>query len=84
MSYRLCKKTIVSTIYYGYLGPPLERFIDCGDLHKGFARIYCHGCGYGYILVFSCKIRYFCPSCHQERMLAYGDWVEDEVPDAVS
>ena len=57
----------------------LERFVDCGDLHKGFARIYCDGCGHDYLLAFSCKTRYFCPSCHQKRMLAYGDWVEAEV-----
>jgi len=57
----------------------LDRFIDCGDLHKGFARIYCDTCGHDYLLAFSCKTRYFCPSCHQKRMLAYGDWVEDEV-----
>ena len=23
-----------------------------------------------------CKTRYFCPSCHQKRVLAYGEWVE--------
>ncbi|WP_177419309.1 transposase zinc-binding domain-containing protein [endosymbiont of Lamellibrachia barhami] len=57
----------------------LARFVDCGDLHKGFARIYCDGCGHDYLLAFSCKTRYFCPSCHQKRMLAYGEWVEDEV-----
>ena len=57
----------------------LDRFIDCGDLHKGFARIYCDECGHDYLLAFSCKTRYFCPSCHQKRMLAYGDWVEQEV-----
>ncbi len=57
----------------------LSRFIDCGDLHKGFARIYCDDCGHDYLLAFSCKRRYFCPSCHQKRMLAYGDWVEEEV-----
>lgn len=57
----------------------LDRFIDCGDLHKGFARIYCDDCGHDYLLAFSCKTRYFCPSCHQKRMLAYGDWVEEEV-----
>ncbi|MCP4992354.1 MAG: hypothetical protein GY934_01005, partial [Gammaproteobacteria bacterium] len=57
----------------------LNRFIDCGDLHKGFARIYCDDCGHDYLLAFSCKTRYFCPSCHQKRMLAYGDWVDEEV-----
>jgi hypothetical protein len=57
----------------------LDRFIDCGDLHKGFARIYCDDCGHDYLLAFSCKTRYFCPSCHQKRMLSYGDWVEEFV-----
>ncbi len=57
----------------------LERFLDCGDLHKGFARIHCDECGHEYLLAFSCKTRCFCPSCHQKRMLIYGEWVEEEV-----
>ncbi len=28
---------------------------------------------------FSCKARYFYPSCHQKRMLAFGEWVEANV-----
>lgn len=55
----------------------LERFLACGDLHKGFARIYCDQCGHDYLLAYSCKTRYFCPSCHQKRMLAYGEWLEE-------
>ena len=54
----------------------LERFLECGDLHCGFARIRCGGCGHNLLLAFSCKTRYFCPSCHQKRVLAYGEWVE--------
>jgi len=54
----------------------LERFLECGDLHCGFARIRCGGCGHDLLLAFSCKTRYFCPSCHQKRVLAYGEWVE--------
>ena len=27
----------------------------------------------------SCKTRYFCPNCHQKQMLAYGEWLEDNV-----
>ena len=57
----------------------LARFLDCGDLHQGFARVYCDNCGHDYLLAFSCKARYFCPSCHQKRMLAYGEWVEEHV-----
>jgi ribosomal protein S27E len=58
----------------------MERFIACGDPHHGFARIYCGGCGHDYLLAFSCKTRYFCPSCHQKRVLLYGEWVEENGP----
>ncbi|MBI1990234.1 MAG: transposase zinc-binding domain-containing protein [Betaproteobacteria bacterium] len=54
-------------------------FIACGDPHHGFARIYCDACGHDYLLAFSCKTRYFCPSCHQKRVLLYGEWVEENV-----
>ena len=54
----------------------LERFLECGDLHCGFARIRCGGCGHDLLLAFSCKTRYFCPSCYQKRVLAYGESVE--------
>ncbi|MGH8196279.1 MAG: transposase zinc-binding domain-containing protein [Woeseiaceae bacterium] len=57
----------------------LERFLACGDLHHGFARLYCDQCGRDHLLAYSCKTRYFCPSCHQKRMLAYAEWVEDHV-----
>ncbi|HEY5636504.1 MAG TPA: transposase [Burkholderiales bacterium] len=57
----------------------IERFLECGDPHHGFARIYCDRCRHTCILAFSCKARYFCPSCHQKRVLAYGEWVEANV-----
>jgi ribosomal protein S27E len=57
----------------------LERFLECGDPHHGFARIRCGGCGHDVLLAISCKTRYFCPSCHQKRVLAYGEWVESSV-----
>ena len=57
----------------------IDRFLKCGDPHHGFARIYCPKCRHDYLLAFSCKARYLCPSCHQKRVLAYGDWVEENV-----
>jgi len=33
----------------------IERFIECGDPHHGFARIYCDACGHDYLLAYSCK-----------------------------
>ena len=57
----------------------IKRFVECGDPHHGFARIYCETCGYDFLLAFSCKTRYFCPSCHQKRVLLYAEWVEESV-----
>ena len=57
----------------------IGRFLECGDPRHGFARIYSAQCRYACFLAFSCKARYFCPSCHQKRVLAYGDWVDANV-----
>jgi hypothetical protein len=55
-------------------------FIECGDPHHGFARVYCDAY---YLLAYSCKTRYFCPSCHQKRVLLYGEWLEENVLEPV-
>lgn len=57
----------------------IDRFVECGDPHFGFARVRCDTCGHDYLLSFSCKTRNFCPSCHQKRGLLYGEWVEENV-----
>ncbi len=57
----------------------LGRFLDCGDPHKGFARIHCDKCGNDLLLAFSCKTRGLCSSCHQKRVLIFAEWVEDEI-----
>jgi len=57
----------------------IERLLCCGDPHHGSARIYCDACGHDFLLAFSCKTHYFCPSCHQKRVLPYGEWVEESV-----
>ena len=64
-------------------GQVIERFLECGDPHHGFARIRCDTCGHDYLLAFSCKTRYFCPSCHQKRVLLYGEWVEEHLLEPV-
>jgi len=52
---------------YGPWHPVLEktvdRFLECGLLRHGFARLKCEGCPHQALLAFSCKTRYFCPSC---------------------
>jgi hypothetical protein len=59
----------------------VDRFLDCGDLRHGFARIRCENpdCGHEMLLAFSCHGRYFCPSCHAKRVAAFADWMAAEV-----
>lgn len=68
---------------YGFYRPVIqkvvEKFLDCGDLTRGFARVKCGQCQHEYLLAFSCKGRYFCPSCHQKRVLQSGEWVTEQV-----
>ena len=57
----------------------VEKFLGCGDLTKGFARVRCDSCRHECLPAFSCKGRYFCPSCNQKRVLQFGAWAADEV-----
>ena len=61
---------------YGYLRPivteVVNKFLDCGDLERGFARVRCDHCQHEYLLAFSCKGRWFCPSCHQKKVQLFG------------
>ena len=72
---------------YGFLRPYVKkviyRYLDCGILHNGFARVKCGECGHEYLLAFSCKRRHFCPSCHQKRVVEFGEWLCEEVLKAV-
>ena len=65
--------------FRSYVKEVMPRFLDCGDLQKGFARVRCHDCGYEYPLAFSCKRRHFCPSCYQKRVAEFGEWLCAEV-----
>ena len=62
-----------------YVTDVIRRYLDCGDLHFGFARVKCEDCGHEYLLAFSCKRRHFCPSCHQKRVVEFGEWLCEEV-----
>jgi hypothetical protein len=65
--------------YRPYVGQVMLRYLDCGDLKNGFSRVRCEECGHEYLLSFSCKRRHFCPSCHQKRVVEFGDWLCREV-----
>ncbi len=59
-------------IWRPHIRDVIYQYLDCGDLHHGFARVRCPDCKYEYILAFSCKQRHFCPSCHQKRVILFG------------
>jgi len=65
--------------YRPYLRSAIYRYLECGILRNGFARVRCADCGHEYLLAFSCKRRHFCPFCHQKRMGEFGEWVYGEV-----
>ena len=62
---------------YGFWRPyvmdVINRYLDCGDLHCGFARVKCYDCNHEILLPFSCKRRHFCPTCHQKRVVVFGE-----------
>jgi len=68
---------------YGFWRPyvmdVIYKYLGCGDLHQGFARVKCDECHHEYLLPFSCKRRYFCPSCHQKRVVEFGEFLYSEV-----
>jgi hypothetical protein len=72
---------------HGFLRPIInevvDKFLECGDLSKGFARIRCDDCAHEMLLSFSCKCRWFCPSCHQKKVQIFGEFVCEEVAFAV-
>ena len=55
------------------IGEVARKFLRCGDLHYGFARIRCGDCGHESFVPFSCQQRCLCPSCHQKRSLLAAD-----------
>lgn len=68
---------------YGFLRPIIpeivNKFLDCGDLERGFARVRCDHCQHEYLLAFSCKGRWFCPSCHQKKVQLFGALVTETI-----
>ncbi|MCK4604260.1 MAG: transposase zinc-binding domain-containing protein, partial [Deltaproteobacteria bacterium] len=44
-------------------------------MKEGFARVRCTNpdCRHEYLLAFSCKGRWFCPSCHSKKVIKFGE-----------
>ncbi|MBF5043284.1 MULTISPECIES: transposase [Myxococcaceae] len=47
-----------------YVQRDFTRYLDCGQLANGFARVRCEACGDELQVAFSCKGRGVCPSCN--------------------
>jgi hypothetical protein len=73
---------------YGFWRPVIARTVDkflaCGDLHEGFARIRCPRCRHEFFVAFSCRRRCLCPSCHQKRALVIAHHIARDVCGAVA
>jgi len=57
----------------------VQGFLRCGDLTDGFARVRCPDCHHEYLLAFSCRGRWFCPSCHAKKVILFGQHLRDNV-----
>ena len=68
---------------YGFFRPivreVVEKYLDCGNPRCGFARIRCPDCREERLVMFSCRTRGFCPSCHAKRVEQWGEWVRERL-----
>jgi transposase-like protein len=65
------------------IGQVIRKFLTCGDLHFGFARVRCPECRHEMFVPFSCRQRCLCPSCHQKRTLLSADTIANSICAAV-
>jgi hypothetical protein len=68
---------------YGFwrpiIGTVVLKFLECGDLKHGFARVRCPKCREEFLVPYSCRVRCFCPSCHEKRALEKAGWVAEHI-----
>ena len=61
---------------HGFYRPVISHvvcsYLLCGDLTQGGARVRCPDCHHEYLLAFSCRGRWFCPSCHTKKVVQFG------------
>ena len=55
------------------------RFLDCGLLEHGNARVRCRACRAEFLVAFRCKGRHFCPSCHARRLAEWSLWLDEHL-----
>lgn len=62
-----------------YVVQEFERYLECGILAYGFARVVCGDCGHTRLVAFACKSRSFCPSCVGRTMNETAAYLVDHV-----
>ncbi|MFM9079159.1 MAG: transposase [Opitutaceae bacterium] len=55
------------------------KFLDCGLLEHGFARVRCAACRAEFLVAFRCKGRGFCPSCQARRLAEWSLWLDEHL-----
>jgi len=72
---------------YGYWRPFVDeavaRYLDCGILENGFARVRCGACRAEFLVAFSCNGRGPCPSCAAKRAAAFAAYLREQVLEPV-
>jgi len=68
--------------YPRFVEREFRRYLECGSLGRGFARLRCRACGHERLLSFSCKGR-LCPSCQARRMHDVAFHLSEQVIPAV-
>ena len=63
--------------YPPFIERAFRRYLDCGLLCHGFARVRCEACGEEILVAFSCKGR-VCPSCLGRRMCDTAAYLVDQ------
>lgn len=68
---------------YGFYRPIISEvvraYMKCGDLKQGFVRVRCPDCHHEYLLAFSCRGRWFCPSCHAKKVVQFGELLRENI-----
>jgi len=59
----------------------VDKFMQCGDFAKGFARVRCDECSHEYLLAFSCKGRVAVSGNFERGQLVIEPWLDDSMPD---
>jgi ribosomal protein S27E len=63
----------------GFVDGAIARYLDCGILENGFARVRCGDCRKDVLVAFSCKGRGLCPSCGAKRAAQTAARLREEI-----